>query len=517
MEASTQSKSSWKRQAVHGARHSRLVLLVLAAVLASVLGPASAQAATVRVTITWSTDSDIDLHVYDTVGNHAYYGDDTAIPSGQLSTDIIPDQGDNGPHSESYTDNADTTSLGFCAEYFSGYQPEPSTQVNYTITDPGGGTRSGNVVLAAPGSSAVIGSSPDGSVTTPTCSSGGPPPPDVESEEANLSVSVDDSRATVRPGQEFDYIINVLNKGPGVARNVAVNQSFSRQEVFVASQPSQGSCTFDDALHCQLGSLAANSQARVSVLVIPQYPKFHIKTPRLTRSWQVGPIPVYRTSKGSVSSGVSVSSSTPDPDGAGNTENETTVVRVPGASYAQPPPGRVKKAKGHGKRKHLVKRASRNNATASYVHSGSVPWSPTNDGNYWYAAGWYCRSANGESPGFTNVRTGSWWRTPKGSLYFTWKFRRQYRVQIGQGHEWSTSATVYHPFTETSTATARSSTVQGNGKVSWRSTSPLEHFTAYPGQVYRIAVQWKWWHHHTVIPDVPEKQTSWIPVVWCHS
>ena len=50
----------------------------LAAVL--VLGPAVAQAAVVRAVITWNKANDIDLHVYDDQGNHAFYGDSERDP-----------------------------------------------------------------------------------------------------------------------------------------------------------------------------------------------------------------------------------------------------------------------------------------------------------------------------------------------------------------------------------------------------------------------------------------------------
>lgn len=40
-----------------------------------------------RARVTWDTATDIDLHVYDEAGTHAYYASPTAIPSSTLSSD----------------------------------------------------------------------------------------------------------------------------------------------------------------------------------------------------------------------------------------------------------------------------------------------------------------------------------------------------------------------------------------------------------------------------------------------
>lgn len=123
-----------------------------------------ARADTERVRIQWTTDSDIDLQVFDSVGGRAYFGNRTAISSGLLSPDVVPALGDTSTHTEYYTDGPGDTPLGFCLHYFSGHgSSSPPTPVTYTITDPNGTTRSGSLALATLGDAALVGASPPGS------------------------------------------------------------------------------------------------------------------------------------------------------------------------------------------------------------------------------------------------------------------------------------------------------------------------------------------------------------------
>lgn len=54
----------------------------------------------VRVTLTWTGDCDLDLHVTDPGGSEIYFNDRTSPSGGQLDVDDIPTAGDNGPHVE---------------------------------------------------------------------------------------------------------------------------------------------------------------------------------------------------------------------------------------------------------------------------------------------------------------------------------------------------------------------------------------------------------------------------------
>ena len=68
-----------------------------------------AAASTERALISWDTATDIDLHVVDAEGNHAFYGDTEAIPDAVLSPD---DTSGFGP--ETFTDNRTPSDRSFC-------------------------------------------------------------------------------------------------------------------------------------------------------------------------------------------------------------------------------------------------------------------------------------------------------------------------------------------------------------------------------------------------------------------
>jgi hypothetical protein len=54
----------------------------------------------VQVTLQWSGDADLDLHVTDPTGFEIYFGAKNSPSGGSLDADDIPDCGDNGPHVE---------------------------------------------------------------------------------------------------------------------------------------------------------------------------------------------------------------------------------------------------------------------------------------------------------------------------------------------------------------------------------------------------------------------------------
>src|SRR5215212_3510489 len=93
------------------------LLFALAAALA--VGVPAAHAATQRAVISWEADADIDLHVYDDEGHHAFYAQQDAIPEATLSDDSL------GSGSESFTDLRDpsTRPFGYEVCWFSGTSP----------------------------------------------------------------------------------------------------------------------------------------------------------------------------------------------------------------------------------------------------------------------------------------------------------------------------------------------------------------------------------------------------------
>jgi outer membrane protein OmpA-like peptidoglycan-associated protein len=123
------------------------VLSVFTAVL--VLGPAVAQAAVDRAAITWNKSNDMDLHVYDSLGNHAFWGATGAIPEATLSPDVTTF---GGP--ETFTDEQapSTRSFGYQVCYYlgdgSGAGP---TIVTLTIRDGAGTPTTDTFTLGRPG------------------------------------------------------------------------------------------------------------------------------------------------------------------------------------------------------------------------------------------------------------------------------------------------------------------------------------------------------------------------------
>lgn len=81
---------------------------------------------------------------------------------------------------------------------------------------------------------------------------------------ADLSIRKTDSADPVVPGAEFDYIIEVLNRGPDDASNVSVSDPLSAKVAFVAT-----TCAGGSGADCVIGDLAAGAvfEYRVTVAV----------------------------------------------------------------------------------------------------------------------------------------------------------------------------------------------------------------------------------------------------------
>src|SRR5829696_4572886 len=119
------------------------LLTTVAAVL--VLGvPAAHAAQTRRAVISWSAAADVDLHVYDGRGHHAFHGDERAIPAAVLSGDSL------SSGSESFTDRPHPSRRPFGYEVcFVGGQPT-DVVVDATWIDETGGSHVQRFTLARP-------------------------------------------------------------------------------------------------------------------------------------------------------------------------------------------------------------------------------------------------------------------------------------------------------------------------------------------------------------------------------
>jgi hypothetical protein len=121
-----------------------LLLSTLTAVL--MLGvPAAHAAKTQRAVVSWSAAADVDLHVYDERGHHAFHGAERAIPAAVLSADSL------SSGSESFTDRPHPSIRPFGYEVcLVGGQPT-DVVVDATWIDEAGGSHEQRFTLASPG------------------------------------------------------------------------------------------------------------------------------------------------------------------------------------------------------------------------------------------------------------------------------------------------------------------------------------------------------------------------------
>ena len=119
---------------------------------------------------------------------------------------------------------------------------------------------------------------------------------------ADLSVAKSDSPDPVTKGNELTYTLVVTNNGPGVALMVQLTDSLPADVQFVSVMTIAGSCTeVSGIVTCELGNLANGANATVTIVVTAK------KTGNITNAAQV-------------------SSMSPDPNQANNTDMEETVV-----------------------------------------------------------------------------------------------------------------------------------------------------------------------------------------------
>jgi hypothetical protein len=112
-----------------------------------------------RATMSWDTDSDIDLYTWDSQGNVLYYEERDGIPNAELVEDVIPAEGEFSHPAEVFRETAEPDrpyTFGICDFHGEG------ADVTLSVTDPGGTVRTFHRTLEYEGDSAVITSSPLG-------------------------------------------------------------------------------------------------------------------------------------------------------------------------------------------------------------------------------------------------------------------------------------------------------------------------------------------------------------------
>jgi hypothetical protein len=115
-----------------------------------------------RARISWDTAAtDVDLHVWDEAGHHAWFRDPAGIPTGELSED---DRYGFGP--EHFFDRSGGHGFTFGLCYFDD-SGAGATRVAVRLTDPDGAVHDSTRTLAHEGDHVLLGSTPAGSAFVP--------------------------------------------------------------------------------------------------------------------------------------------------------------------------------------------------------------------------------------------------------------------------------------------------------------------------------------------------------------
>jgi uncharacterized repeat protein (TIGR01451 family) len=86
---------------------------------------------------------------------------------------------------------------------------------------------------------------------------------------ADIRITKSDAPDAVIAGQNLTYTLTVDNAGPNAAAGVQVTDVIPAGVTFVSATPSSGSCSGTTTVTCDLGTLANNSSATVTIVVTP--------------------------------------------------------------------------------------------------------------------------------------------------------------------------------------------------------------------------------------------------------
>jgi uncharacterized repeat protein (TIGR01451 family) len=136
--------------------------------------------------------------------------------------------------------------------------------------------------------------------------------------DADLSLANADSRDPVMVGNSLTYTLTVSNEGVDTAEGVVLTDTLPNGPSFVSADASQGTCAGTSTVTCNLGTIAANATATVTIVVTPR-------------------------STGNITNAASVTSTTPDHDASNNNASQQTrVSSLPSIA------GRVRTGSGAG-------------------------------------------------------------------------------------------------------------------------------------------------------------------------
>lgn len=89
----------------------------------------------------------------------------------------------------------------------------------------------------------------------------------VESGPVDLALAISDSPDPVSAGGPLTYLLEVTNDGPAAATGIALSDPLPVEVSVVSVSASQGSCTTDPTVDCDLGALAVGGSAAVTIVV----------------------------------------------------------------------------------------------------------------------------------------------------------------------------------------------------------------------------------------------------------
>ena len=122
--------------------------------------------------------------------------------------------------------------------------------------------------------------------------------------QADLALTKSDAPDPVLIWQNVTYSLTATNGGPGASENVTLTDPLPPGAVFLSATASQGRCSFSaGTVSCALGTIPSGGSASVTIVV--QF-----------------------STSGTKTNSASVSSSTPDPNGANNSASATTTVNA---------------------------------------------------------------------------------------------------------------------------------------------------------------------------------------------
>jgi uncharacterized repeat protein (TIGR01451 family) len=132
---------------------------------------------------------------------------------------------------------------------------------------------------------------------------------DLSGTPADVAVSLS-APSTTSTGVNTTITVSVKNKGPNSAANVSLVDATPADAIFVSATPSQGSCSGNAQLSCNLGSLSSGTTATVALVVTP-------------------------TSAGTLTDTAIAAATSADPNDANNIASSTT--SVTGSGYSPVP------------------------------------------------------------------------------------------------------------------------------------------------------------------------------------